>query len=123
MPCCGFAQFFKPAEEVTKDEAVAGLRDTLLAESRLGAGRHEHEHEHHETASTGTGTATRADSPMRDAAGRALTMQSYEFEPIGKGCRTSASSRTSESTLMMDTGTMSTMRVDDPGAGAESSYR
>ena len=110
-----FAQFFKPVEEVTKDEAVAGLRDTLLAESRLGAGRHEHEH--HETASTGTGTATRADSPMRDAAGRALTMQSYEFEPIGKGCRTSASSRTSESTLMMDTGTMSTMRVDDPAAG------
>ena len=104
-------------EEVTKDEAVAGLRDTLLAESRLGAGRHEHEHEHHDTTSTCmSGTATGADSPMRDAAGRALTMQSYEFEPIAKGSRTSASSLGSESALMMDTGTTSIyddMRVDE----------
>ena len=89
------AQFFKPVEEVTKDEALTGLRDTLLAERRLGAGRHEH-HEH-----------GHADAPMSDAAGRAITMQSYEFEPVGTGCRTSTSSCTSTSMRTLDTGTTS----------------
>ena len=92
------AQFFKPVDEVTQDEALTGLRDTLLAERRLGAGRHEH-HEH-----------GHADAPKHDARHEAprderratTAMQSYEFEPIGTSTSSCTSTSMRTSTTMRD---------------------
>ena len=93
------AQFFKPVDEVTQDEALTGLRDTLLAERRLGAGRHEH-HEH------GHADAPKHDArheAPRDRERRATTaMQSYEFEPIGTGTSSCTSTSMRTSTTMRD---------------------
>ena len=87
------AQFFKPVDEVTQDEALTGLRDTLLAERRLGAGRHEyHGHGHTE-------------APIKHDADeqRATTaMQSYEFEPIGTSTSSCTSTSMRTSTTMRD---------------------
>jgi len=87
------AQFFKPVDEVTQDEALTGLRDTLLAERRLGTGRREH-HGHGHT-----------DAPIKHDADeqRATTaMQSYEFEPIGTSTSSCTSTSMRTSTTMRD---------------------
>ena len=80
-------------DEVTQDEALTGLRDTLLAERRLGAGRHEyHGHGHTEAPIKHDADERRANTAM----------QSYEFEPIGTSTSSCTSTSMRTSTTMRD---------------------